>query len=377
VLVFESAGTITRVIGIAAFGVGALYVVATGRIRRLRLPHFAILAFVAWAILGFYWSVDADLTLARAWTYVQLAAMVWLIWQFARTRAEQRALLQAYVLGCFMAVVGTLANYVAGQQTDYLRYAATGFGPNDLGVILALGIPMGWYLSITGSTRRWVWGNRLYLPAAAVAIVLTSSRTAFIAALVAMLVIPWTMGRLSVRSRAALLVGVAACIVALYVVVPAASWQRIGTIPTEVTEGSLNLREDIWAAGLEVFSQRPIQGVGAGAFRETVAPALGKQKVAHNTFLSILTENGIIGFALFTFIVALCVWGTLKMPRTERRVWLVLMATWAVGAFFLSWEHRHPTWLLLGLLLAQALAFSDPVSRLAHSGRRLYALDAS
>ena len=358
VLVFEWAGTITRIIGIAAFSIGAIYVVATGRIRRLRLIHLLIAAFVVWAIFSFFWSIDHDRTLQRAWTYVQLAAMVWLIWQFARTEANVRALMQAYVLGAYISIASTVANFITGQQADFLRYAASGFGPNDLGMILTLGIPISWYLSTVNRGQLISWLYRLYTPFAVIAILLTGSRTAFAAAIFAMLIIPWTLNILSTRGKAVLLVVSFASIALACLIIPTSIWERIAGIPAAISQGDLSLREDLWLAGIGIFSEHPVQGVGAGAFGQAIAPVLGSQHVAHNTFLSILAENGIIGFALLLLIGFLFISFILKMRLPERKLWLILLGCWILGAFFLSWEHRHPTWLLISLLCTHAFALS-------------------
>jgi len=354
--VFEWGATITRVIGMTAFSIGALAVVATGKIRRLKASHFIIAAFVAWAIASYFWSLAPSLTLQRIWTCVQLFAMVWVIWQFSPRKSQVRDLMQAYVLGAYISIGAIVANYLSGQQTHYfLRYVAAGFDPNDLGLILALGIPMSWYLSLT-KRGTVVWVNRLYIPLALIAILLTASRTAFAAALLALLIVPWTLGRLSQRGKVALAFTIVLSIFLVYFFVPWSSWERITTIPTAITQGGVGMRMNIWEAGLKVFSTRPVLGVGSGAFPPAVEPILGKQWVAHNTFLSILAENGIIGFILLGLIGSSSLSLIFRMPQLERRTWLILLGVWTVGVFFLTWDHEQTTWLLLGLLVASAYA---------------------
>jgi O-antigen ligase len=78
--------------------------------------------------------------------------------------------------------------------------------------------------------------------------------------------------------------------------------------------------------------------------------------VAHNTFFSVLVEQGVIGFALFCALLLTLVLAAWKLPSIERLFWLCILLTWAVGALDLTWEDRKPTWFFFGLLMAAAAA---------------------
>lgn len=60
-----------------------------------------------------------------------------------------------------------------------------------------------------------------------------------------------------------------------------------------VFQGTGQLRIQVWSAGLELFKQNPIFGVGYGTFVDHV------YHVAHNSFLHCFTELGFVGGALF------------------------------------------------------------------------------
>ena len=133
----------------------------------------------------------------------------------------------------------------------------------------------------------------------------------------------------------------------------------------------------IWQLGWQAFGQAPFQGVGAGAYAPTVEHALGlasnadsaesgvvvARLVAHNTFFSILVEEGVIGFALFFALVLTLVLSAWKLPRVERIFWLCILLTWAIGALDLTWEQRKPTWFIFGLLIAVAATKLAPEAR--------------
>jgi O-antigen ligase len=94
-------------------------------------------------------------------------------------------------------------------------------------------------------------------------------------------------------------------------------------------------------------------GVGAGAFPASISRDVVTAWVAHNTFLSILVELGVIGFAIFTALMVMMAWSALRLPLLERSLWLVMLLTWALGAFGMTWENTKPTWLLFSLVAVE------------------------
>jgi len=76
-------GSIPRLVGIVASAVGVLYIVARRRVRPLSWFHVFVVLFVLWAAVTTLWSVDSEATQKRLMTYLQLALLVWLIWETA------------------------------------------------------------------------------------------------------------------------------------------------------------------------------------------------------------------------------------------------------------------------------------------------------
>jgi hypothetical protein len=137
---------------------------------------------------------------------------------------------------------------------------------------------------------------------------------------------------------------------AVQALVPQSSLERLGTTATSIAEGDLNQRGTIWLEGIDVVADHPLLGIGSGAFRGAVASG----KVAHNVYLSVLTETGIIGFILFGIILAIVVHEALHQSRWESRLWLSVLLVWALGASVHTWEQKKPTWLFLGLVVVSA-----------------------
>ena len=102
--------------------------------------------------------------------------------------------------------------------------------------------------------------------------------------------------------------------------------------------------------------------------------------VAHNTFISVLVEEGLIGFVLFVLILAGLWQGASTLRTPEKRLWMIVLLVWTVGVMELTWEYRKPTWLLFGLLAASITAVRPkgrPVSAAyRRSGSLLQTYDA-
>ena len=354
-------GTSVRLIGMVTLGLGVLAVVEGGRVRRPALGHIVMALFVLLAVLSYLWSLYPEGTLIEAFSYVQLLTMVWLIWELAPGVEEQMHLMRAYVFGTFVSGIDTLYLFLSHQESVYQRYAGAKLDANDLGLIMALSIPMSYYLLIQNHGRM-VWVYRVHLILAGTTILLTASRGATLATVVALAIVPLTQARLGGRQRVALVLTVILLIGGILFFVPETSWERLATVPTEFEQGTFTGRTIIWKAGWEIFRAHPFVGIGANAFRVIVSRELAEPirmgeadpaPPAHNTFLSVLVEQGVLGFAVFCGMLGALAVSLRGMPPFPQRLWIVSLAVWVVGVSSLTWEMRKPTWFFFGLLMAQ------------------------
>lgn len=356
-LLVPGVGTITRLVGILAALSAAVVILLRRRLRQPNLALVLLALFAAWSGATYLWSLDPAATAARTATLAQLLVMAGLIWEFGATARRQQWLIAAYVLGAAVSSLLTLSRFVRGLETYYRRYAAAGFEPNDLGVTVALSLPLGLYLALRN--RGWMsWMWRALIMLAIVAVVVTASRTAFVVACLAFVFAVWSrrVSGLAQKLSAALLLAVLMT-GPLYLTPPPAR-QRLAALPQEITRGTLHNRTQIWKAGWAVVRERPLYGVGAGAYPESVRPRLGvparagHRYVAHNTYLSVLVECGLVGMVLFLSagaVLAVFVW---LMPALERSLWAVMLAACATGILTLSWEHRKPVWWIAAMIMA-------------------------
>ncbi len=372
-IVLPGLGTVSKLLGVAALGATVLQVLFTARVRKPVAFHGIVALFICWVLLSTFWAIAQPLSIERKVnTYLQMMVMVWVIWETAPTRARLASLLQAYVIGAYVAAGATIYNYLTGSvEKDYGRFAATGFDANDLGTLLALALPMAWYLA-TAASYPWQRGlNRAYFVIGLVAILLTGSRGAMLTSILALSVIPLTLKQMRTGVKVASIVMMILAFVAAAWLVPTTSFERLSTTTTEISEGSLTGRVAIWESGLRAVPGAPLQGYGPGGWFVVAGSVYGRIRSPHNTYLSILVEEGMIGLVLFLSMFVVTFVRMRTIPTFERRIGLVLLATLALAITPLGWDTTKALWLVLALLVgwADVLGGSTPAASRPSRGR--------
>ncbi len=241
-----------------------------------------------------------------------------------------RLIIAVWIAGAlFAAAWGILrapAEWPGGASTPALGRVALGT-TMDAAIVLVLGAWTVW-------DRSWV---RISLavggPVIVTALALTTSRSAWIAAVVAVAV----MIGLAPRRRAALVMLCAASIaVALLVTRVERQFliQRLESIPNVEVNAD---RLAIWIGALRMVRDHPLLGTGYGTFVQAWPqyqddPALAGKPTAHNVFLNFAAETGLLGLAAFlTFLGAgfAGLWRRIRSSRGDPQVdglWVALFA---------------------------------------------------
>jgi O-antigen ligase len=341
---------VTKAAGAFALVLVLFAVVVSGRMRRFHPFHGAALLFVVWAgiraMLTDYHRLGFP---GKYWTFVQLFLVLCMIWELAPDRKRLLGLFSAYVLGAYVAALDTIVLYHhMGEMMR--RFAAGGADPNDLAMLLALALPMSWYLGMNYRKPFVVWACRGYLIVGLLALGLTGSRGGMVAAMVGLSIVPLTLTQLSAGKRILGSVLVCAGVVVVFIYTPTSLIERLASTGTDLTDAHVGGRGRIWAAGLKAFALQPFFGYGTGMFRTAVNP-FGINQVAHNAFLSVLVEQGMVGLLLYLGMFGMVFLSIQKLRYLDRRFTMVLFATVIVTMLPLTWEDDKVVWFVLAALI--------------------------
>ena len=330
--------------------------------------------FLVWVLLSAVWAAVPLAALTVLGSYGLAAALFPVAYTALKDMEHVRKLLGVIIVFSFIAAVYGFAidpsasgasggdpaaelNRLGGSIGDPNRFAAKLLP----GAVIAIAMA---FIARTPFTRLFFSASAAI---AIIAVLLSLSRGGLIAALVVALIAPAVIG--GARGKVALAtVGVlVGAVLALFVLTPPEARQRI----TESDGG--NGRTDIWTVGWRMFDAHPLNGIGAGNFEGTsihylIQPGVIQQdeyfiaapKVAHNSYLHVLAENGIVGLTLFMSIIVIglsCAFraGRLARRLREREIAIIANAIFLasigvlIANFFITEQLAKLPWLLLAL----------------------------
>jgi putative inorganic carbon (HCO3(-)) transporter len=220
----------------------------------------------------------------------------------ANTERRLRGVMWIMVIGGLLPAAGTLRNYLQGNMVDG-RAAWVGIfaNPNELAYGLVILLPLAAYLA-TGLgliPRLALLGVALVYVAA---ILVTFSRGGVLG-------LGAVLGLYAWRKRSILLQGLVALLVVAGLILAGRFWSRGEDFKNLNADVSFRQRLATSQAGLAMFADHPLLGVGLGC--SVIAWPLYAPEglytrgalVTHNTFIQALGETGAIGFIPFILFV--------------------------------------------------------------------------
>ena len=332
-----------------------------------------VLAFTIVMLLSLAVSPDIGEGFAKALRYLLFASFFFLFVQLVRTRGAFVWVMRVLTLSATAAALVGLIGFLTGKVT---RASGPIGEANDFAFLLATVIPLAVYLARYDHIRRGLWAVCVTVLAATV--LATLSRGALVGLLALAL---WAVGTGRVRiggvlAATVVVVGVAGLAVAFWGPLISERLTEKGVIANE----NVASRKALWGGAIHMAADHPLLGVGTGQYGVRAAdyvrnePLGIRRPVAHNSYLEVLAEDGVIAFgALIAFLVGS--WRLLVMSRryaeergdeTGARLATATQASLIVAivaANFLSVQITVPLW----LLGAMAASLAGPALAARHA----------
>jgi O-antigen ligase len=344
----------------------------------------AAIVFVAWALASRLWASDIAEAAANGTRLMLGVILVFIVFTAIQEPRHIRWLLWSYLAGAFLSALVGLGETSPDRGSDPTegRLAGGIADPNELAAIL---VPAMAFASFALAAMRGTL-VRLALVTAmvvfSIALFLTESRGGLIGLAVTFVVALILAGPMRPQALVVILIVSALGISYYTLVAPPESLERV----TEFSAGSGTGRTDLWSVAGEIIGDHPLVGVGVGNFQvvepfyaagtlnlPNVAFVVDTPKVAHNTYLEVFAELGLIGLLMFgAILVASLVLALRAIPEFGRRReyqtelfargYFVGVCGLLAAFVFISGQYEKQLWLLVGATAAlSSVARRGPV----------------
>jgi len=315
--------------------------------ERIEFSHMQLplAIFLLWGIAGIYGALDVGNAIKVLSIFVMGASVYLVTSQMIRSPQEAHGVMWTVAFAVAITVLYTVIAGFGGSVSDvqadegggsYDRFGGIFGHPNLLGGFLALAIPS--MVALAASERFW-WrrlSGYLLVIAAMAGLVLTYSRGAWLGTGVGLLIL------LPVLKRGSWLILGPVLLLGPVVVGMATSadavLSRVESIAAAGSDPALTNRFEIWGVAFRLVAEHPLLGVGLGNFQA----AYGKLMIpdlplltyplevpehAHNLFLNLAVEVGLVGVSAFAWLLAVAFLRVRQIKRfTDWRVGI-----WSMG----------------------------------------------
>ena len=307
--------------------------------------HVPLALFLIWGIVSIYGAIDVSMAMKILFIFLMAASVYLVTSQTIRSPEEARGLMWAAaaaagVTGLYTTVAWMRAGaseLQVHEEGSYDRVVGIFGSPNLLGGFLALAIPP--IVALAASENLW-WrrlSGYVLAIAAMVGLAFTYSRGAWIGVAVGLLIL------LPILKRGWLTLGIT--LTAAIVTTVGNVLVRVQSVAAAGRDPAFTSRLDIWKTSLRLVAEHPLRGVGLGNFESAygnlMAPDLPLlaytsqvPEQAHNLFLNLTVEVGLVGAGAFAWLLAVAflrTWQVRRFADQRVKIWSTGLAAGLVA----------------------------------------------
>ncbi|MCS6864967.1 MAG: O-antigen ligase family protein [Gemmataceae bacterium] len=320
--------------------------------------HVAFLAFGVWIVLSYGQAFHPAAGEAHMIEYGKMYVMFLVGIVVIRTVPQVWILVLIYAVSLGYIAYEINFLYFAYGYLGIVRNGYGGHDNNGAGLLLALGVPL--CACAWEAYRGWYrWGFALLIPVILHAVMMTYSRGAMLAIVLAAPV--WLLRGRSDTRKLKLLVAIGVLVLIPFLAGPEIR-QRFFSIGDYEVDGSAQSRLTSWTIGLRMAAENPLLGVGvrnSSLFTYDYG-ADEPGRVIHSQYIQLAADTGFVGLGLYLAVTILALLDLQKViraaqPRTDldsTRAYAAAVGiqaaivTFLIGAVFLSCEAFEPQYYL-------------------------------
>ena len=339
----------------ASFGIILLILALGEKLPKFNGLHTLFYFYLFWSSLSYIWTTTPADTAWRLFLlnfYFMLMIIVY--WYSIDSK---KTLHRAYIsvfLGIFFLARVVNYNYGMGFQEgggESGRYTAYDIGANEMAITLGFGMTFALYLS---GTFAKAWQRLLvlaFIPGFISASFLTGSRMGFVILLLGMLFAFYQISKMRFVEKLLVSLAFIVSISSIIKNIPKELVDRVFSTWQNASTGNFNEREVIWQIGFEGFKDQPFFGRGVDSFTRMSNNA-HMDLEAHNTYISILVEYGIIGFTLYMSLVIGLIFSVLKLTGVDRFFLMILIIQLLFAQLTTNLQDNTILWSFYALIIS-------------------------
>ncbi|MBW7937249.1 MAG: O-antigen ligase family protein [Flavobacteriales bacterium] len=292
--------------------------------------------------------------------------LVWLTYKLLDTPQKIKVVMGAFVIAALVSAIYSIPRGFVGETiSESVRIAGLAGGANTAARYFIVAIA---FISYLRSENKYFLMRLLLLIAIGILLygtILTLSRTGLL--LLAGLISMSFVFQRANKNRLQVII--------IIVVAIAVIWTYaenllgiLSTILPSVVEGSdtVGLRYGLWQAGLRMWADHPILGVGMGRYVENLAtygwdliPPHRLQLTAHNMYIAVLAETGLVGLGIFLAALIQNIADLRHSGANEEKTlsslshtWLIVFLLLLLGGVTKTDQIDKLLWISIGIPLA-------------------------